>query len=100
MIYHPRLRVFSTLTSHRILYGTLKEIGKCRVPLHRRKTEESKSLEHKQMSDVCDRYLTTAKITVEDQYVSLCSDINKTIQCEGWRVEQITFITGARSVNK
>ena len=57
-------------------------------------------LEHKWMSDVCDRYLTRAKITVEDQYTSLRSSISKAIQCEGWRIEQISFITGARSVNK
>ena len=52
------------------------------------------------MSDVCDQYLTRSKHTVQDQYVSLHSIISVTIQCEGWRVDQITFITGARSVNK
>jgi hypothetical protein len=57
-------------------------------------------LEHKRMSDVCDRYLTRAKITEEDQYVSLRSAISKAIQREGWRVEQIRFITGAHLVNK
>ena len=57
-------------------------------------------LEHKRMSDVCDQYLTRAKHTEEDQYVSLHSAISVAIQCEGWRVEQISFITGARSVNK
>jgi hypothetical protein len=57
-------------------------------------------LEHKRMSDVCDRYLTRAKITAEDQYVSFRSAISKAIQREGWKVEQISFITGARSVNK
>ena len=51
-------------------------------------------------SDVCDRYLTRAKRTAEDQYASLRSAISETIQCQGWKVEQITFITGARSVNK
>jgi hypothetical protein len=57
-------------------------------------------LEHKWMSDVCDRYITKAKRTVEDQYVSLRSDISTVIQCQDWKVEQISFITGARSVNK
>ena len=57
-------------------------------------------LEHKRMSDVCDQYLTRAKRTAEDQYVSLHSVISVVIQREGWRVEQISFITGARSVNK
>ncbi len=57
-------------------------------------------LEHKWMSDVCDQYLTRAKHTAEDQYVSLLSSISVTIQCEGWRVEQISFITGSRSMNK
>jgi hypothetical protein len=52
------------------------------------------------MSDVCDQYIIRAKHTVEDQYVSLRSDISAVIQCQGWKVEQITFITGARSVNK
>ena len=51
-------------------------------------------------SDVCDRYLTRAKRTAEDQYSSLRSAISETIQCQGWKVEQIAFITGARSVNK
>ena len=57
-------------------------------------------LEHKRMSDVCDRYLTRAKITAEDQYVSLRSAISKAIQREGWRVEQSRFITRAHLVNK
>ncbi len=34
------------------------------------------------------------------QYESLRSAISKVIQIEVWRVEQISFITGARSVNK
>ena len=36
-------------------------------------------LEHKRMSDVCDRYLTRVKRTVEDQYVSLRIVISKKI---------------------
>ena len=57
-------------------------------------------LEHKRMSDVCDQYLTRVKHTAEDQYTSLHSVISVVIQREGWRVEQIIFITGSRSVNK
>jgi hypothetical protein len=60
-------------------------------------------LEHKRMSDVCDRFLTRAKRTAEDQYESLRSAISEAIQRQGWKVlkvEQIRFVTGARSVNK
>jgi hypothetical protein len=64
------------------------------------KTDVFCILEHKRMSDVCDRYLTRAKRTAEDQYVSLRSTISEAIQRQGWKVEQISFITGARSVNK
>jgi hypothetical protein len=57
-------------------------------------------LEHKRMSEVCDRYITRAKRTAEDQYASLRSAISEAIHRQGWGVEQISFITGARSVNK
>jgi hypothetical protein len=57
-------------------------------------------LEHKRMSDVCDRYLIRAKSTAENQYASLRSVISTVIQRHGWKVEQISFITGARSVDK
>ena len=57
-------------------------------------------LEFKHMSDVCDRYLTRDKLTAEDQYTSLRSAISKVIHRQGWRVEQISFVTGAQSVNK
>ena len=56
-------------------------------------------LEHKRISDVCDQYLTRGKHTSETQYESLRSAISKAIQIQGWRVEQISFITGVRSVN-
>ena len=39
-------------------------------------------------------------LTGSTQYTSLLSTRSVTIQCEGWRVKQISFITGARSVNK
>ena len=57
-------------------------------------------LEHNRMSDVCDRYLTRAKLTSETQSASLRRGISEVIQCQGWKVEQISFITGARSVKK
>jgi hypothetical protein len=57
-------------------------------------------LEHKRISDVCDQYLTRGKHTEESQYASLRSVVSKAIQLQGWRVEQIIFITGARSLNK
>jgi hypothetical protein len=57
-------------------------------------------LEHKRMSDVCDQYITRTKHTEENQYVSLHSAISTVIQSQDWKVEQISFITGARSVNK
>ena len=54
-------------------------------------------LEHKRMSDVCERYLARAKSTAENQYASLRSAIS---QRQGWKIEQISFITGARLVDK
>ena len=57
-------------------------------------------LEHKRMSDVCDQYLVRAKHEEEDQYASLRSALSGVIQRAGWKVEQVSFITGARSVNK
>jgi hypothetical protein len=57
-------------------------------------------LEHKRMSDVRDQYLIRAKRTVENQYVSLRSAMNTVIQRQVWRVEQVSFISGARSVDK
>jgi hypothetical protein len=57
-------------------------------------------LEHKRMSDVCDQYLIRAKSTAENQYASLRSAISTVIHRQGWRVEQVIFTTGTRSVNK
>jgi hypothetical protein len=57
-------------------------------------------LEHKRMSDSCEQYLVRAKSTTENQYVSLRSAINTVIQRQSWKVDQISFITGARSVDK
>jgi hypothetical protein len=57
-------------------------------------------LEHKRMSDVCERYLVRANSTADNQYASLRSAISTVIQSQGWKVERISFITGARSVDK
>jgi hypothetical protein len=57
-------------------------------------------LEHKRMSDVCDRYLIRVKSTVENQYASLRGVISTVIQYQDWKVEQSSFITGTRSVDK
>ncbi len=57
-------------------------------------------LEHKRMSDVCDRYLIRVRSTVVNQYESLRSAISTVIHRQGWKVEQISFITGTRSVDK
>jgi hypothetical protein len=52
------------------------------------------------MSDVCERYLVRSKSTTENQYASLRSAISTVIQRQDWKVEQISFITGTRSVDK
>ncbi len=52
------------------------------------------------MSDRCEHYLARAKKTVENQYATLCSAISTVIQRQGWKVDQVTFITGARSIDK
>ncbi len=57
-------------------------------------------LERKRMSNVCERYLVRTKSTAENQYSSLRIDISTVIQRQDWKVEQISFITGARSVDK
>ena len=57
-------------------------------------------LEHKRMSDCCEHYLVRAKKTAESQYASLRSAISMVIQRQSWKVDQVSFITGARSVDK
>jgi hypothetical protein len=57
-------------------------------------------LEHTRMSDVCEQYLVRSKSTAENQYASLRSAISTVIQRQSWKVEQVSFITGARSVDK
>ncbi len=60
-------------------------------------------LEHKRMSDVYDQYLIRTKNTTENQYASPPGDrhISTVIHRQAWKVEQVSFITGApRSVDK
>jgi len=57
-------------------------------------------LEHKRMSDCCEQYLVKAKNTTENHYASLHSAISTVIQRQSWKVDQVSFITGARSVDK
>jgi hypothetical protein len=52
------------------------------------------------MSDCCEHYLVRAKNTAENQYASLRSAIGTVIQRQSWKVDQVSFITGARSVDK
>ncbi len=52
------------------------------------------------MSDVTNRYVVRAKCVAEEQYGAFRSALSKTMQHPGWIVEQISFITGARSLNK
>jgi hypothetical protein len=52
------------------------------------------------MSDCCERYLVRTKSTVEIQYASLRSAISTVIHRQSWKVDQVSFITGARSVDK
>ncbi len=51
------------------------------------------------MSDCCEHYLVRAKNTSEN-HASLRSAISTVIQRQSWRVDQVSFITGARSVDK
>ena len=57
-------------------------------------------LEYKRMSDVTDQYLLWVRLKTEEQYVSLRSTLNEAIRHQGCKVEQISFITGSRSVNE
>jgi hypothetical protein len=57
-------------------------------------------LEHKRISDVCEQYLVRGKSTADNQYVSLRSVISTVIQRQDWKVEQVSFVTGAQSVDK
>jgi len=52
------------------------------------------------VKDVCEKYLVRVKSTAENQYDSLRSALSTVIQRQSWKVEQVSFITGARSVDK
>ena len=57
-------------------------------------------MEFKSMSDVTNRYVVRSKYVVEVQYESLRSTLNKTMERQRWILEQISFITGVRSLNE
>ena len=52
------------------------------------------------MSDVTSHYIVRAKHVAEAQYASLRSALAITMHRHGWKVEQVSFITGARSLNE
>ena len=52
------------------------------------------------MSDVADQCLLRARFRAENQYESLRRALGIVLQREGWKVEQISFIAGAHSLNE
>ena len=50
-------------------------------------------LEFKCMSDVTSHYIVRAKHVPEAQYASLSSTLVITMQRQGWKLEQVSFIT-------
>ena len=52
------------------------------------------------MSDVTRHYIVRAKHIAEEQYSSLLSALTITMNRQDWRVEQVSFIAGARSLNE
>ncbi len=57
-------------------------------------------LEFQGMSDVTNRYINRTKLVAEAQYTSLRSVLTITMQRQGWKVEQVIFIAGVRSLNE
>ena len=57
-------------------------------------------LEFKRMSDVTNHYIVRAKREAEAHYESLRSMLVKTMKHQGWRVEQVSFVAGVRSLNE
>ena len=51
------------------------------------------------MSDVTENYLFWAKDKAEEQYASPAVP-ERTIGLQGWEVQQVSFIGGARSLNE
>ena len=56
-------------------------------------------LEFKRMSDVTNHYIVRTNHVSETQYASLRSVLVITMQRQGWKVEQVSFIGGVRSLN-
>ncbi len=52
------------------------------------------------MSDVTSQYIVGVKREPESQYSSLRSALTMTMQRQGWKVDQVSFIKGARSLNE
>ena len=52
------------------------------------------------MSDVTSHYIVRAKREAEAQFESLRSELTRTMQHQGWMVEQVRFFTGERSLNE
>ncbi len=57
-------------------------------------------LEFNHMSDVTSHYIVRAKRETEAQYSSLRSALTMTMNRQVWKVEQVNFITGSRSLNE
>jgi hypothetical protein len=57
-------------------------------------------LEFKRISCVTDQYATRAKNVAVAQYASLKSALERTLNPQGWTVNQRSFIAGARSLNE
>ncbi len=52
------------------------------------------------MSVVTSHYVVNDKHVAEAQYVSFRSALVMTMHRQGWKVEQVRFIAGARSLNE
>ena len=52
------------------------------------------------MSDGTSHHIVRAKHVAEAQCVSLRSTLTITMQRQEWKVEQVSFIAGARSLNE
>ncbi len=57
-------------------------------------------LEFKRMSDVTNHYIVRAKRESEAQYESLRLVLTKSMQRQSWMVQQVSFVTGTRSLNE
>jgi hypothetical protein len=49
------------------------------------------------MSDAMEQYLLRSRSRAENQYAFLRRALGIVLQRQGWKIEQITFIAGARS---